>query len=74
VSIASFDLARGELLRLDAWPGVDVCCDAGRVWITQERDARDVWLNAGESVHLAGRGLALLEADLSARVRVARGA
>ena len=71
MSIASFDLARGELLRLDAGPGVDVSCDAGRVWITQERDARDLWLNAGESVHLAGRGLALLEADRTARVRIA---
>ncbi len=70
--VASFDLARGELLRLDAAPGVDVSCDAGRVWITQERDSRDLWLNAGESVHLAGWGLALLEADRSARVRIAR--
>jgi len=65
-------LARGELLRLDASCGLEVACDSGRVWITQERDARDLWLTAGQSVRLGGRGLALLEADRQARVRIAR--
>ena len=66
-------LAQGELLRLDAFRGIDVSCESGRVWITQERCLRDVWLTAGESVHLHGRGLALLEADRHAHVRIARG-
>ena len=65
-------LARGELARLDAALGVDVACESGRVWITQERSLRDVWLIAGESVHLQGHGLALLEADRHAHVRIAR--
>jgi hypothetical protein len=66
-------LARGEVLRLDAARGVDVACESGRVWITQERCARDVWLSPGESVHLHGRGLALLEADQAAHVRIEQG-
>jgi ferric-dicitrate binding protein FerR (iron transport regulator) len=72
VSVESVALARGELLRLDAACGVDVSVESGRVWITQESNPRDVWLTAGESVHLDGEGLALLEADRQARVRIAQ--
>jgi hypothetical protein len=73
VTIESLALARGELVRLDAVRGVDVSCQSGRVWITQERDPRDVWLTAGESVHLSGAGLALLEADGQSHVRIEQG-
>jgi hypothetical protein len=66
----SLALARGELVRLDAAGGVDVSVESGRVWITQERDPRDLWLTAGESVHLDGAGLALLEADRRSHVRI----
>ena len=69
----SLCLARGELLRLDAARGMSVSCESGRVWITQERDPRDLWLSAGESVHLSGQGLALLEAERHAHVRIAQG-
>jgi ferric-dicitrate binding protein FerR (iron transport regulator) len=71
VSVESLALARGELVRLDAACGVKVSVDSGRVWITQESDPRDLWLTAGESVHLDGEGLALLEADRHAHVRIA---
>jgi hypothetical protein len=65
-------LAAGELLRLEA-PGVlEVACDSGRVWVTEERETRDTWLDAGQSVRLAGRGLALVEATRTARLRIAR--
>ena len=73
MTIESLALARGELVRLDAARGVEVLCESGRVWITQERDSRDLWLSAGESVHLTGQGLALLEADRHAHVRIAQG-
>ena len=72
--VVNLALARGDLVRLDAGRGVEVACDSGRVWITQERDPRDLWLTAGQSVRLGGRGLALLEADRQAHVRIARGA
>lgn len=64
-------LGAGELLRLDRARGVEVECEAGQVWITEEASAQDVWLGAGERVHLAGRGLALVEAHGAARVRLA---
>jgi hypothetical protein len=73
VTIESLALARGDLVRLDAARGVDVSVESGRVWITQERDARDLWLTAGDSVHLDGQGLALLEADRHAHVRIEQG-
>jgi hypothetical protein len=68
----SLRLARGALVRLDASRGVEVSVRCGRVWITQERDARDLWLTAGESVQLEGEGLALIEADRDAHVRIER--
>jgi hypothetical protein len=63
-------LAAGELLRLDSARGVEIECEAGRVWITEEDSPGDVWLGAGERVRLAGRGLALVEAQRSSRVRL----
>jgi len=66
----SLTLARGSLLRLDAARGVEVSVQRGRVWITRESDARDLWVSAGESVQVAGAGLALLEADRDAHVRI----
>jgi hypothetical protein len=66
-------LCAGELMRLEGAASFQVACVSGRVWITEERDARDLWLEAGESVRLSGRGLALLEATRHARVRIAEG-
>ena len=62
-------LGAGEVMCLDNAEGVEVLCDAGRVWITEERGLDDVWLRAGQSVRLARRGLAVLEATQAARVR-----
>jgi Protein of unknown function (DUF2917) len=64
------NLLAGELLRLDDPRGVEVACDAGRVWITEERGLDDFWLQAGQSVRLTRRGLAILEATRPARVRI----
>ena len=62
------ELAAGELLRLDDAGAVEVSCESGRVWLTEERDTRDVWLEAGDRATLAGRGLALVEAIQPARI------
>ncbi|HEY2628478.1 MAG TPA: DUF2917 domain-containing protein [Usitatibacter sp.] len=64
------NLLAGELMRLDDPRGVEVACDAGRVWITEERGPDDFWLLPGESVRLTRRGLAILEATQAARVRI----
>jgi hypothetical protein len=63
-------LARGELLRLDDAGCFEVLVESGRVWITEERNARDTWLAAGQSARLEGRGLTLLEATEQARIRI----
>jgi len=43
--------------------GCTVMCCAGTVWITQENDARDVFLTAGESFTFDRKGLALIRAE-----------
>lgn len=63
-------LDKGELLRLEAPHGVEVVCESGRLWITEEAHSRDVWLRAGESFLLRSCGLAILEADRPTRVRL----
>jgi hypothetical protein len=64
-------LARGEMLRLDDPGRFDVTVESGRVWITEESDARDTWLAAGEGARLEGRGLTLVEATERTRIRIA---
>ena len=68
----TFALGAGELARLESGAGLEVACESGRVWITEERDASDVWLDAGQRVRLHGGGLALIEATRHARVRIER--
>jgi hypothetical protein len=63
-------LSAGEVLRLDDPQGVEIACDSGQVWITEERGLDDLWLRAGQSVRLGRRGLAVLEATQAARVRI----
>ena len=64
------DLAAGDVLSLEAVTAFEVVCEAGRVWLTEESNGRDVWLTAGERACLSGRGLAVIEAVREARVRV----
>lgn len=63
-------LEAGELVRLDAARGTEVICESGRLWITEETQRRDFWLRAGERLRLEGRGVALVEADLAARLQI----
>jgi hypothetical protein len=56
-------LARGESLKVRDGAGRMVMCCAGTVWITQENDARDIYLTAGETFVLDRPGLALISAE-----------
>ena len=67
-------LAAGEILRLPAPRGLQVTCEAGHLWITEEAQPDDVWLAAGQRVRLVGNGLAVVEAKGPARLRVAAAA
>ena len=69
---AAFSLAPGEVLRVDRAVGVEVAVDCGRIWVTEERSFDDVWLAAGQSVRLAGHGLAIVESVGGASIRVNR--
>jgi hypothetical protein len=64
-------LGAGELLRLPEPRGLEVTCEAGHLWITEEAQPCDVWLAAGQRVRLVGDGLALVEAKGDARFTVA---
>lgn len=63
-------LPAGALLRLAAPRGLQVTCETGHVWITEEDQPDDVWLAAGQRVALVGEGLAVLEAKGDARLRI----
>jgi Protein of unknown function (DUF2917) len=63
-------LGAGELLKLEAPRGLQVTCEAGHLWITEEAQPDDVWLAAGQRVRLVGEGLAVLEAKGEARLRI----
>lgn len=63
-------LAAGEVLRVDAPRGLEVTCQVGHLWITEEAQPDDVWLGPGQRVRLVGAGLALLEAKGAARLRI----
>ncbi len=63
-------LAAGQLLKLDAPRGLQVTCEFGHLWITEEAQPDDVWLAAGQRVWLVGDGLAVLEARGDARLRI----
>ena len=65
-------LAAGEVLRIAAPRGLEVACESGHLWITEEGMPEDVWLAAGQRVRLVGDGLAVLEAKGDASLRVER--
>lgn len=65
-------LAAGEILRIESARGLEVRCESGHLWITEEAQPDDVWLAPGQRVRLVGAGLALLEAKGAARLRISR--
>lgn len=65
-------LEPGEFLRLEDEDGVRVRCEDGRLWITAERNADDLWLGPEEDAVLGGPGLTLIEAVCAATLRIGR--
>jgi hypothetical protein len=63
-------LVAGKILRLNAPRGLEVACESGHLWITEEGMPDDVWLAAGQRVRLVGDGLAVLEAKGDARLTI----
>jgi hypothetical protein len=63
-------LAAGAVLRIAGARGLEVACESGQLWITEEGMPEDVWLAAGQRVRLVGEGVAVLEAKGDVRLRV----
>lgn len=56
-------LTPGQSLKVRDAMGCTVMCCAGTVWITQENDARDIFLTAGRKFTFDRPGVALIRAE-----------
>ena len=65
-----WDLASGELVRLQGARGTTLRVTRGTLWLTQEHDTRDFVLTAGDVYTIDRGGLTLVEAQSSASVCV----
>lgn len=65
-----WDLASGELVKLDGARGTTLRVTRGTLWLTQEHDTRDFVLSAGDVYTIDRGGLTLVEAQSSASVCV----
>ncbi|HKB54194.1 MAG TPA: DUF2917 domain-containing protein [Ramlibacter sp.] len=62
VRAAPVCLPKGQAALLDDARGACVRCRAGSVWVTQERDRRDIVLEPGDSLVLERDGLTVVSA------------
>lgn len=65
-----WDLASGEIVQLDGARGTTLRVTRGTLWLTHERDTRDIMLSAGDVFTIERGGLTLVEALDSATVCV----
>ena len=65
-----WDLAAGELVQLSRAEGTLLRVTRGTLWITQERDPRDIVLEAGDTFMIERGGLTLIEAQRQTTVCV----
>lgn len=65
-----WELAPGELVQLDGARGTTLRVTRGTLWITLERDVRDIVLSAGDAFTIDRGGLTLVEAQGQATVCV----
>jgi hypothetical protein len=65
-----WELSPGEMIRLDGARGTTLRVTRGTLWLTLERDPRDVVLAAGDSFTIERGGLTLVEAQSNATVCV----
>lgn len=70
----ALELERGEIVTLHHAAGVDLQVAAGCVWITQERDRRDLLIFAGRRIRLQSDGKTVVSAYRGARIALLPGA
>lgn len=68
--VSTIDLPGGSLLPISALRGESVRILRGRVWLTEEGRAGDLFLASGDEQPLAGSGLAVIEALSPARIEL----
>ena len=68
----SIQLAQRQTLSVRDAEGYRIVCNAGTIWITQERDARDIVLQAGQTFVFDRVGVALVSALQPAAIRIER--
>lgn len=61
-------IERGGLVRIEERKGALISVLEGALWITQERDARDYYVKAGERFRIERGGLVLASALGAARI------
>jgi Protein of unknown function (DUF2917) len=69
-TLRTLDLPGGSLVPFASMPGERVRVLYGRIWLTEEGEARDAFLGSGEELSLAGRGVAVIEALGPARIEL----
>ena len=62
----TLDLASGDMVRLADARGTTLRVARGSLWVTQERDGRDVVLNVGDVWAVERNGLTLVQAQTHA--------
>ena len=63
-------MPRRGVLRFEDQPGTMIRVWSGELWVTQEGDARDYYLTAGQSFIVSRKGTALATAMSRSRVSV----
>jgi len=66
----TFVLDRNALIRVRGRPGQSVCVRRGAAWLTQDRDSRDIVLQAGDRFVCDRDGFALIGTPIGAEVSV----
>jgi hypothetical protein len=65
-----WQLTPGELVQLDGARGTRLSVTRGTLWVTLERDLRDIVLNAGDAFTIDRGGVTVIEAQGEATVCV----
>jgi hypothetical protein len=74
-----FEVRAAEAVSLDRLAGWTVVALGTRIWLTEEKGGRDIWLLPGDRHRIAGAGRVVVEAwpaagadaDLPAKIRLA---
>ncbi len=73
LNLSSTFLARGTLQRIDDGQGTWVQCLSGTLWLTQQDDARDIVLEAGDEARIERAGTSIVSALSDVRFVLLRG-